>query len=350
MRATVVVLLIAASLAGCAQDAPENVATEPANVVTDPGDYSYVETDGNGWHVHDYWGGQDALTVMDSEHGWHGACFGSCPDGFDWGPVRPQTDAVVPQGTAYLHITVTWTDREVHEAGYGDVELMVQSAKDDEPYVVGTIQSGVPFNLTSSNDMNDPPHQRLSLWAFGLNILPRDGQADLEFDAAIELNVVAHRGLEIPEWPPHPDHWNGADTLNIMAPQTASTLMYEKTDTSRVCYVGCLERHDVDDGMIVPWDTEAVVVTIEYGPGIPAFLALDYHGADQWAMKPAPASTVGDTPLQQVFRIPLDLDGDSPYALQSLWEFRVTADGQPTSEQRYSGSYTISAVAERATD
>ncbi len=344
MRFLLVATVTLFVFAGCTEAPVENVAQEPDNVITDPTDYSYVETDGEGWHIHDYWKGQDELDILERSVGYHAACFSSC-SGFDYGPMRPATDVVIPQGAQFVNVTFSWTERADEEQSYGDVELWIQTAADHEPQFMQVLDNGVTATFESTNAQNDPPHQRLSLWGFVFMVRPPGGEGEMNFAVDGTFVVTAAKGLEIPEWPPHPDHWQGSNEIILFEDEPGSTMFTEQYPNGYACYGSCMGTHSPGDGLIVPWDATSVEVVLAYEPGIPAFLELEYHGADSWSRVRAPDGEMGDTPLQRTYSIPLQNNGDSPYAKQSLWEFRVVIDGQPGDTQRYSGGYTLSAKA-----
>ncbi len=339
------ILLLAPLLSGCT-DASEPLATnDPApKTITDPSDYSYLEnqTDGSGWHVHDYWGGADSLNVLRDEVSPHSLC-GGCSNGMELMRFRLPAGSVIPQGTASVNVTMTW-DTEIAR-GFDQPELLVKTALDAEPVSFGPIASGQTVTINSTNDANDPPHQSLSLWRFGLFLPAKEDE--MEFKGTIRIQATALRGLEIPAFPPHPDLWNGQSELPLFS-GTGIVGAAVRTDTSIMCYGGCPGYYVPDDGALVPYNAAAVEVVLTYLAGMPTGLNLAYHGADAWDAEPAERLGVDLTAPNQVrWVLPVDYKtGDSPYAMQSLWEFRLYMD-MPTPTKVYSGTYTIEAKALR---
>ena len=339
MKKTVLLAALVLVLSGCSAPAEDPVVEDDVNVVTDPDDYSYVEKDGAGWHVHDYWQGQDEVVVVDAQGGTLRASCQGCENGMGIGSFRPAPEHIVPQGTAWVNVTVTL---DVQDGDYNHLELWAKPADADESRSFGEIPGNGTVAIPSTNDMNDPPHHVLSLWRFEIRVM---GGETVSFEGSVGLQAVAVRGLEIPPYPPHPDHWEGGTEIDLFSVEGSSLLQYE-TETSYSCYNGCLGWHAPDDGVIVPHDTAEVVVRLTYGPGLPHVLGLRYHGADTWDMRDVPGEITG--PTEVTFRIPIEeTRGDSPYAKQSLWEFRVF-NAQPSDVRAWSGSYTLEATAIKA--
>jgi hypothetical protein len=158
------------------------------------------------------------------------------------------------------------------------------------------------------------------------------------------LYAEAIRGLEIPLFPPHPDHWNGGTEILLFEDTVGPILQWQNVEEgSNSCEGSCVGTHVPTSGVIVPFDAREVVVTLTYGPGLPGTLGVRSHGGDTWEMTPAREEIVD--PLTRVFRIPVTPEtGDSPYATQSIWEIAAWID-QPAHVRAYGGEYTMRAVA-----
>lgn len=329
-------LLLAAALAGCA-DAPveEPASTTPSPVVlTDPNDRGLSA--GDAPHMHDYWGGAETLVVMDVA-----ANAGSIvivPHAeFDF---QPPDGGIVPQGTAMVEVTLSWEDG-AHQV-YRDPELWVRSAADDEPQLVGAITPGEPVVMDSTNEMNDLPHQSLSAWLFQLRVYPpTDGEGFIQFEAEIHIQVRAHRGLDIPLYPGHPDQWGGAAEIPLFTYAHDTFFAYGDPHAGMACLPGCLDQVTPDDGKIVPTDAAIVEVTLTMGGEAATQLGLRYHGADTRAFQVAQPDTVeGKTRVYHIVVTPES--GDGAYAKQSLWEFQPYIEG-PTENGAHVGAYELSA-------
>lgn len=340
MRFALLLLLVAALLSGCATPAPAQAATEEpvATLVTSPDDASALAASGEGWHIHDYWGGEGRKTVVDetiSTGGW--TCNGCEAIQMRF---RGATGMIVPMGTASLEITAEWAPQG--EPRHGQPELWVKSARDAEPVLVATVEHGVAVVVNVSNEEADPPHQVLSRWEYWIMFPAIDQQ--VHYSGEVRVYGEAVRGLPIPPLPPHPDLWGGRSEIPLFGDDLGTMLQHEDVDEgSRTCIEGCLATHRPVDGVTVPHDAAEIVVTLTYGPGSPAGLGLRYHGGDTWER--VPVEGVVAPPNQVVYRIPVtDLTGDSPYAAQSLWEFEVFLD-QPLHLRAYAGGYSLDAVA-----
>lgn len=337
-------LLLPGVLAGClggGEPGAPAAATPEAVVVTRPSDNAALGSGEMGWHLHDYWDGQDRRTAADatvSTGGWN--CNGCERIALRF---RGAPDQIVPLGTAAIEVELTWTTEG--EQRYGPPELWVKRADEREASYVAPVQSGVPVVFNTTNDEADPPHQVLSRWEFFL-VLPAVGE-QARTAGEFHLYAEAVRGLDIPLFPPHPDHWKGQTELLLLEEGAGPLLQVEDVDEgSRSCEGSCLGTHVPVDGVIVPYDAKEVVVTLTYDPGLPATLGVRSHGGDAWEMAPAVEEVAG--PLARTFRIPVTQDtGDSPYAKQSLWEIEVWID-QPASQRVFAGGYSLKAVAVKA--
>lgn len=334
-------LLLSGVLAGClVGDEPEAPAeTAPTSVlVTRPDDNAALGSGDMGWHLHDYWDGQDRRTAAEAQVSTGGWNCNGCERidlRFRGGP-----NQLVPLGTTALEVEVTWTVEG--EQVYGPPELWVKRADEREPSFVALVQSGVPVTFNVTNEQADPPHQVLSRWEYFLMLPAVDDQARTAGE--FRLYAEAIRGLDIPLFPPHPDHWKGQAELPLFEEGVGPMLQRENVaEGSRSCEGSCLGTHVPVDGVIVPWDATEVVVTLTYEPGLPVSLGVRSHGGDTWEMMPAQEEIAG--PLTRTFRIPVtEATGDSPYARQSLWEVEVWLD-QPADERVFAGGYGLSAVA-----
>lgn len=333
-------LLLPLLLAGCATDEPQAPADETPDpvLVTRPDDNAALADGDMGWHLHDYWDGQERRTAVDDEiqtGGW------DC-DGCDFIDLRfrGQPNQIVPLGTTALEVVATWTVEG--EQVYGPPELWVKRANEREPSRVGFIDNGVPLLFNATNEQADPPHQVLSRWEWFLMLPAIDNEARTA--GTFRVYAEAIRGLDIPLFPPHPDHWKGQTQLPLFEDTVGPMLQRENVQEGmRMCQHACLATHVPTDGTIVPWDATEIIVTLTYEPGLPATLGVRSHGGDTWEMTAAAEEITG--PLTRTFRIPVtEATGDSPYAKQSLWEIQAWID-QPLADRAFAGGYTLSAVA-----
>src|ERR1051325_4640014 len=118
-------LLVALLLAGCAQDPPKEKPVEPTvAVITSLDDTQSLADESLQMqaHQHDYWGGKDALVVLEATK--PGQTFFLSPQ-WDF-EMRPEPGKVVPQGTAFVDVTVSWRDGTQKQ--YTKPELWVRNA------------------------------------------------------------------------------------------------------------------------------------------------------------------------------------------------------------------------------
>jgi hypothetical protein len=333
---------LAASLAGCSSGGDaEGSKDDGVRVVTDPSDYSYLQngTD-QGFHVHDYWGGQDRLSVLDQEGG-----MAFLLNGGQYGErvFRPADADVIPQGTASVETTVTWEDDR--PGNYGRLELWVKTQNESATRLVGELQQGVALPFATTLADADLPHQQLSAWEFAIRVYtPEDqptqplGIPTRSYELQLTIYAEAVRGLELPAFPPHPDHWQGSTELPLLAQASGETQLWSEEPPACGYCSGGIGIVDPDNGTIVPPDAAAVEVTMTYARETPTGLRLLYHGANSRDWLDAPIAS--DDGSKRIHVIPLESNGDGPYADQTLWEFYF---GFEDGNGPYRGEWTLSA-------
>lgn len=341
----VVATLVALALAGCVDEEPQNVATEPEpTLVTAPGDFS--QSDGSGWHVHDYWGGEDELPLIE---GMSRSCEGcsayySSEHGAVLARFLPEPEKLVPQGTQFIHVKATWS---IESGDHSGVSLWAKGANESSSVFIGELEQGREVTFNSTNDNNDPPHQTLSLWQFELRAMPTPGNDGTNIaNYASTIDVRVEKGLPIPEWPPHPDHWNGATELLLN--EGENTVQSDtQTGLYHVCN-GCVGGPWLEDNVVVPFDTNDVVIEVTTEAGnLPPTFALRAHGANSRTYTDIPVSV--DEVNRRVWTIDTEqLHADSPYAKQTLWAFslqkdQVSADGLDFGH--WQGTYRVTVTA-----
>lgn len=348
MRWLVPFLLSSLALAGCVDDEPAPEPVEGPETITDPTDYSYVDrdTDGSGFHIHDYWRGQDVLTVLDSSQETGRTSCSSC----DWPDVfrfRPDEGQTIPQGARNVTVTIDWTDNG--ESDHDGIELWIKTAAESEPTYYADVTQSEPILFESTNEDNDPPHHQLSLWEFWF-VMKTKSDDSASFGGTASMVVTIERGLEVPAWPPHPDPWQGGTELDVLDETrqiTAHSSVQTPVSGTNNCSAGdCMGFHSLSDGETIPWDSDHLRVRLEYDQPSTPTLSLWYHAADTWELQRLEADESG--PDGMTFTIPVVPSmGDSPYAQQSLWEF-YTHWSTPEGVQHFTGTYTLSATAVKA--
>lgn len=336
-------------LSGCSGAGNPGADDPPSDaiLVTAPDDYSYVDKPDamSRPHLHDYWGGREVILVMDTTY--QGINPIGTPGGYTLvlNFFQPDGGFVVPQGAANLTASVTLTPglgdmyqdpvvawRGPAEGGFGETDWGWVPADD------GAIR--IPLGPEDA----DLPHQVLSGWTFTVGLHPTP--AGFRFTGTMRLFVEAERGLPIPTFPGHPDQWNGSTQLPLFDAEG------EVKDLYLPPYQGCQTLMTAfcpmalrpDDGALVPTDAAYVEVRMQI-TGPTTGLHLSYHGADTRAMRDVEPTEESDG--LRVYRIPVQGDGDGPYAKQSLWEFLVTGTDMAGDRLLEVGNYHLTAVAYR---
>jgi hypothetical protein len=330
---TFVLILVATSLAGCTDGtAPEDSGSV---IVTDPTDFSNATF--GGFHFHDYWNGADEVQVMNTTGGLQcGVCNGN-----GW-TTEPDDGNFVPQGTASIEFIVNWSNQP--QSNHPDPSLWVKTAGQEKLVHVFDLINGELFVLETTLDDADLPHQFISGWEIAL-VWPQGGPEDTyTIGTSFTLEMTAIRGLELVEFPPHPDHWGEQTHIDLF--EGEQTLTNSRNGQTYVTGPG-FRVFQPDDGVIVPWGTEFVEVILSNQGQTE--LELNFHAADSTEWKTAVIHE--ESGSGTVFRISADgLRPDGPYAKQSLWEFHADVPDDGTGTRSYSGSYSLSAVAFKMPD
>lgn len=343
-----VVLVVAMLSAGCI-GGPAQTSEEPDwPTITDPTDLSY-DTDA-GFHVHDYWGGNDVVTVVNETQP-----VGTTSVGGGESPriVRfyPDEGDVVPQGTASLTITVTWTD-DLPTNVYGDVELWVKPADATNVTLVDDdLDNGQTVERPLAYEEADLPHQLGSGWEFEVHLDRADGPVRFRsYNGDVTLEVRAHRGLELRPFPPHPDHWGNRTEIALFDGEESFSQVnapYPLPGFERLC-LGCdvLFFRPVND-TLVPLGTERVEATMTWDEDVPGGnLDLHYRGAHTREFERLEPDTEDGSSARYVIPV-TDAMADTPYANASLWEFMVKAPTDPQRESYFDGEVRLEATAYR---
>lgn len=330
-------LVVASVLAGCSSPSdPQPVVQEPT-VITDP-------TQGlndTGAHIHDYWGSQDRLTVVDLTH--PGGDEPGTGPGFASGQdivVRtflPDSGHVFPQGTASVEATFTWAADPLDS--YAAPVLWMKTAGQNATQAVGPVGNGEVLAVEVGAPAADLPHQLLSAWVFELRMSSPDPMP-LRFKGAVALKVDAVRGLPLPVFPAHPDHWQGQAELPLVT--LDGQLSYSEDTGDGGCNgMSCPQVIRPGSGRIVP--TDAYMVRATVATDSPQDLELQYHsGLQRDFMVAAPTRQEGGA---TVYEILVDHGGDGPYATQSQWEFTVVPAAVGPVRTAWFADYTFDAVA-----
>lgn len=342
VRAFALLAVAAVLLSGCSGSPDGEAAAEPEPIViTRPDDFTNATAPGS--HIHDYWGGQGRITVVDATHP-GGDAPGTGP-GFASGPdvkvrsFQPDSGHVVPQGTAAVDITFTWTDAELD--AYADPVLWLKTAGQNATEEVAPVTNGEPVTIETGLADADLPHQLLSAWLFELRMSSPDPMP-LRFKGAVSLKVEAIRGLPLPVFPPHPDRWLGAQELPLV--ESTGQLSYLEDLGDGGCNgMSCPQVFRPGSGRVVPSDAYLVHVTLTYGGA--RDLDLHYHtGLEREFLLAEPISRMGGVATYEIL---VGDGGDGPYATQSQWEFTVLPPAAGPVRTTWASDYEVTAVAAR---
>lgn len=343
MRAWSPLFALAVLVAGCSGPAPAPTPIDDGpDVITDPS----MGLNQTGAHIHDYWGGKQRLTIIGTDAP---ADVSGLGPGFSSGatlPVRlfqPSSGHVVPQGTAAVEVTFSWTDAPDGLDQYGEAFAWVKTAGTNQTEDKGTVGNGDTLVLETGLPAADLPHQLLSAWAFELHLSPAPDTGILRFKGEVTVEVVAVRGLELPVFPPHPDHWRGASEIALVDASGSLAYWEDTGDGGSNGNEGPVVFTPAS-GAIVPGNASHVAVEVAWTGAFP--LELWYHSSAGRTMAVADATEEDGTRLR--FELPID-GPDGPYATQSQWEFTVKPVANGPLRTAWQTEYTITAKAVRAT-
>lgn len=336
-----VLFVLAALLAGCSDQGPAPAPSPSPVLVTAPSDNRDLRGGGTGQaHLHDYWGGQLTLVVVQASQEEMGPGFyGGEP--FAVATFLPPPGAVVPQGADAVNVTFTWVEApgDLH----GEAEVWVKTAADANLSKVAPAAAGVPIRVESSNERNDLPHQVLSAWAFELRMAVDPQTGVLRFKGTVTLTVEAHRGLPIPLFPGHPDRWDGLDSVPLI--DEGRDLLYAEDPVDHRCDgFSCPQTEVPENGRIVPYDAAYVEAILQVDEASAAQVGLSYHGASSRELERVEPDETA--PGSQRFILEVGDTGDGPYAAQSQWAFRPYIKG-PVPDGATAASYHLTVVAHK---
>ena len=359
MRFLVGLMMITVILAGCTDDGAYVPDAADPCLVQSADDYSCDELPvGNPdevAHIHDYWQGQERMTILEYSEAANptsGGLIDSC-DGWAEYVMLPADGFSVIQGTQFVEITMDWGD-EPYDL-YREPELWVKTASMDQPQFVQEVTPGETVIFESTNDHNDLPHSLMSAWQFIWYVYPEENAPDcfISHRSEFSISVDIVKGLDIPLFPAHPDKWDGGNITEMEVLFEDSTMFYSQGE-SGTCYNvqesdRCLwDPWLLNDGSIIPYDTDNIIVHLDVQPndGVPFTVDFGYHGADtRTNTYLEPTRTEGTLRIYEIDVQRIQADG--PYALQSLWEFWIHPGGET---QAYSGAIQLKVTAFKDAD
>lgn len=288
--------------------------------------------------MYDYWQGKSVLRVVEATATQSGPGFGGADA--EIAMFKPESGFVVPQGTAWVLITVTLSPADLDQ--FTDPQLWVKTATDTETVKIASLESGIAINMTSTNPQNDLPHQLLSAWEFQVRVQPGDAGFS-RYKGEVVITVDAVRGLEIPLYPGHPDGWNGKTELTLL--HATGTDAYLKDPSDGGCDgFDCQETLRPDAGVLVPAGALVVEATLKQGAS-PTVLGLEYHGPESRSF--TRATPDADSGGVRHYTIPVEGHVDGPYATTSQWEFRLFIEG-PVTDGAVVQDYDVTIVVKKS--
>lgn len=207
--------------------------------------------------------------------------------------------------------------------------------------------SGDAFHVNVFPNEADPGHQKFTNWRFQI-VTPDDdlylgsGQALGRADISVNIRIVIHKTV-IPYEPPHPDRWQGRDSLPLwksLDPIGYDVSYTQNQQTCSSCYLW--EVVPTQGGFVPPGTLEirGFVKVTRTTSLSQATLTMYYKGADK-SLYPSgdwlgfsKAATMGGTPDNVSFVIkPTEAEADQFYQGSSYWRlFFAISSGTEASE------------------
>ncbi len=320
-------LLLGVALAGCGGEGGGNDAGGGDYiVVTDPNE-NRTSADQRP-HLHDYWGGQSELPLIDGVIA--GDRVWSDFNPYAIAEFRPEPGAVVPQGASEIRLTIAWTDDDPANH-YGRSELWVKKANQSAPTLFQEVASGDNLVIPTGDESNDLPHQSLSAWSFTLmlhtassgSLVVVNYAGVMSYTGEVSMQASVVRGPHpIPIFEGHPDQWMNRTEIQLLSLSGVLRFDGDTEGDDFRCYYGdpCPFYMVPANGTLVPLDADHVTMVLERGQGLnPVRAGLKYHDSASrgFDIPPEPEETV----TVRIYTLPVGPGGDGPYATQSQWEF-----------------------------
>lgn len=279
-------------------------------------------------HKHDYWQGAEQVTLYDERVGLSFLPFfpdgeGSSPKGVAY--VKLRNGTLVYEGTARVTVTISaprvFTQDDPAPPA---ITLQYRTAADADWRESVPLTLGEPFEVEVQPKETDMPHSTWSLWLWRLT-----GDRYLE---NVHVNIVAHKGREVVDWPGHPDFYADrphrivldADVTTVIKGFPENT-MYEGNDWE-------LPEKLISHGTerVEVWTNITAVRATSPTAAEPLAFYLNYHNATDLGFEGI-FNYVEDAEgrndkTSYHFVVPVDPAGmDAPYQPSSRWGFRLEA-------------------------
>lgn len=288
-------------------------------------------------HLHDYWGTDTTITLVDAAIVVDALVVGANSQ-LAWDVPIPddRTDgrpALVFPATANVTVTVAWDAQDIMLPAVG---VRWRTAANDTQYESPLQPPGQPFTIPVLPVEADNGHQLFSLWTFQIYSGSRQhpsshtpGLADGEFNVRIDVA----KGQLLAD-PPHPDHWGTNDTLVVRGWGKVTGMLVAAPEACPTAH-----RFAMDEDAIVPPGTLTLAIRFHWQP---ATLPSGHPGERAWTLLAKPADLPPDAPLSSYtplqpsggqgtdlqYAVPLSqAQADAFYQSKSNWLFAaVTAD------------------------
>ncbi len=341
-------VLMPASLAGCSETPRTSLAQADSNesqsqpnesqsqpsahpgeevyVVTDPHDRSHLKMANSTVFIHDYWGGQSRIKIVDATI--VGVTSGICQR---CGILLPLPDgATVFPGTEQIEVTLGW-DETVATPGTMELWSRAQSGGAAQLKSSGIVQSGQPFPLPITPEDSDAPGALITKWGFALMFVPTIPGNPALFHSNIHfiVELVRDPAKPLPRFAyPHPPS-NANETIlhdfveflaSVNLPPDFTLLAPAVSPGSNVvCGNGCFRVSSPMKNRII--QHEPLKVTLSWSTIQPGTqLGLAYHGAENTTWRILAPIHENATSASFDFEAS-SLEADSPYSTRSSWQF-----------------------------
>lgn len=332
----VLCLLIALPLAGClgaSQGSSGPDAQGPADGDDDTDDLNYSNSsvrvrngtqfvDDSQPHTHDYWSGKQSVTILDSAFSFLDRGTNVLRSTVKFQPAPGKS--VLP-GTARMEVTLSWDGAmsdQMHVSFYrpGPFTTLQNDTR---------LDNGETWSFPVPTEGWDVPHARRSLWQFRINRLRWYDHST----ETVDVKITVHRtNRSLPLDPPHFDQFEGLDKKRLFSET------YEDGDVAplldEVRGFPVLRFPRFGEAMdAVPWNAEKVHVKVTWAHTVPVPppYQMRYKSAHDLSEQEAEPAQESDSSAVYVFQ-PTDEETDSQYAYNSLWEFTLYREDDPSAK------------------
>jgi len=284
------------------------------------------------WHVHDLWGNQDILTLLEGDVVLPLNADAVGPNGFRSGRVEftfPH-GTLVPPEAGHLEVLVLF------EAATGlpftGLNLSYRDAGSENFTNLGPLDPASPVRIPVDFFSADVPHAGATAWGFVLEATP-DARGMALANGTARVTITAHRAREVFLDPPHGSAFRGASIVPLLpdlplllsgAKLAEGKYLVERDGAAQV--QPALASLAPRNGSIVPEGAKSVLVRVAWTGSAVAPFAVTYE-------EPNSPSAGTLTVLEEgadyrLFGLEVTPEMvDSPYAFRSVWRFHLHLEG-----------------------